>query len=556
MSWFSREIMGLLGAAALLFNLGCASSRALNCPGEMTSLWKEIQSPHFRVVTNRPLDEARIALADFEETYDVFTSVVLTGEVVDPVPIRVVLFDKEAEFNAFGPRGAGAFFAPTLPLDPEPIPTLVMWGDLVAQARLTFQHELTHHLFRNALGPVPPWLAEGLAEYYSTVRVADGEVYIGEMQPKYEFYLNPDWHVVDTGPFLRAQIPIGDIPKADELLAMDHVAFYEGNNKDLDPNGYVPIEEQRRRTARYAGSWALVHMLAHSPDYGERWGEFLSALVAGKGYPAALESALEPALESIPKAHHEYMITHHRTAVKTKYQSNARVCPKDEQPMSEAKAKALFAQLRPFRGQTSKEEIDPKEAMLADLNSAVQLEPQSVEVLLARGLFALMLDDYDVSAQDIEAAFKKAPQSMNVMISMARMCMARTATKQPALAFCAANETSMREFVVKNAKTPYTHRLASKLLLLANQPDEAFDQAKLAVKLDPGCAQCLDHLGQLLHDRGMLREAITFEERALAALPENARGDELQKRIQEYRKEMIEAAKARKKESEPSGDKK
>lgn len=554
MSTFSRRVVGLLGGAALLANMGCASSRALNCPGQMTSLWKEVQSPHFRVVTNRSLDDARIALADFEETYDVFTSVVLTGEVVDPVPIRVVLFDKEGEFEAFGPRGAGAFFAPSLPLDPEPIPTLVMWGDLVAKARLTFQHELTHHLFRNALGPVPPWLAEGLAEYYSTVRIADGEVFIGEMQPKYEFYLNPDWHVVDTGPYLRAKIPIGDIPKADELLALDHVGFYEGNNTDLDPNGYVPVEEQRRRTARYAGSWALVHMLAHSPDYGQRWGEFLSALVAGKGYPIAMDAAFGPVLDSIPKAHHEYMITHHRTAVKTKYSPNARVCPKDEQPVSEAKAKSLFAQLRPFRGRTSKEEVDPKDAMLADLNSAVQLEPKSVDVLVSRGLFALLLEDFEIAAQDVEAAYGLAPQSMNVMMAMARMCMARQAMKQPALAACDTNEAAIREFVVKNAKTPYSHRLASKLLLLANQPDEAFEQAKRSVKLDPGCSPCLDHLGQLLHDRGMLREAITFEERALAALPENASGSELQKRIQQYRKELIEEAKMRKKETEAVGN--
>lgn len=60
---------------------------------------------------------------------------------------------------------------------------------------------------------------------------------------------------------------------------------------------------------------------------------------------------------------------------------------------------------------------------------------------------------------------------------------------------------------------------------------------------------------ELLHDRGMVREAIVFEERALAALPETANGDALAKRIREYRKELVDAAKARKKETESSGDK-
>jgi tetratricopeptide (TPR) repeat protein len=432
MKQFVRAWVALLGVVLGGSALGCASSRALNCPGEMPSTWKELDSPHFRLVTNRPIDQARIALADFEEAYDVFTGVVLSGEVVDPVPIRVVLFDQENEYKAFGPRGAGAFFNPSLPLDPEPIPTLVMWGDLVAEARLTFQHELTHHIFRNALGPVPVWLSEGLADYYATVRVEGDEVYIGESNPTYEFYLNPDWKFVDTGAYHRYRIPVGDIPKADELIALDRDAFYERGNKDLDERGDVPIEEMKRRTARYAGSWALVHMLTHHPAYGERWGELLAALVAGKGYPVAMDQAYGQVMDSIPKAFHEYLITHHRTAVKTKYTPKARTCPKDERQVTESGAKILFAQLRPFRG-----------------------------------------------------------------------------------------------------------------------PDEALEHAKRAVKMDPGCAPCLEVLGEMLYKRGMIREAIAFEERALAALPETANGDALAKRIQQYRKELVEAAKARKKEAEP-----
>jgi Tfp pilus assembly protein PilF len=551
---YFREFSGLLGVAAFVSTLGCASRRALECPGTIPTVWKEIQSAHFRVVTNRPLDEARIALENFEETYDVFTSVVLSGEIPQPVPIRVVLFDKEAEFNAFGPRGAGAFFSPALPLDPEPVPTMVMWGDLVARARLTFQHELTHHLFRYALGPVPPWLGEGLADYYATVRVADGEVYIGEMQPKYEFYLNPNWQFVDTGPFVRAKIPIGDVPKADELFGLDHVGFYESRNNDLDPNGYVPMEEQKRRTARYAGSWALVHMLAHSPEYGERWANLLSLLVAGKGYAVAMDQAFGPALDSIPKAHHEYMVTHHRVAVKTKYIPNARVCPKDEQPVSESKIKTLFAQLRPFRGKTSEDQVDPMTAMRNDLDSAVQVDPRSVDALLYRGLFLMRIGEFDAAARDLEAAYKLAPENMNIMFGAASLCSVPRGPNAKVLPFCEANNATVREFIIKKANTPSTHVLASLLLLKDNQNDEAFAHAKLAVKLDPGCAACLEHLGQLMHERGMLREAIAMMERSLAALSENESGETAQKRIQQYRKELVEAAKARKKEAETSQD--
>jgi tetratricopeptide (TPR) repeat protein len=550
MKRFVRERMAVLGVAIAMSTAGCASSRALTCPGEITSTWKELESAHFRLVTNRRLDDARIALADFEETYDVFTGVVLSGEIIDPVPIRVVLFDQENEYKAFGPRGAGAHFTPSLPLDVEPIPTLVMWGDLMAEARMTFQHELTHHIFRNALGPVPAWLSEGLADYYATVRVDGGEVYIGESNPRYEFYLNPNWAEVDTGPYLRYRIPVGDIPKANELVAMDRQAFYESGNKELDANGGVPIEEWKRRTSRYAGSWALVHMLTHQPEYGERWAQLLSGLVAGKGYAGAMDEAFGPVMDSIPVAFHEYLITHHRTAVKTKFTPKTRVCPKDERPASESRVKTLYAQLRPFRGRVSADDVDAKTAMQADLDSAVQLDSQFAPVLY-RGMYYLQIGDVDAAARDLETAYKKAPKDGNVLIGVARLCLHRAEEGLPALPFCETNQTAVRETVVKSAKTPYTHLVAAALLDGANQKDDALEHAKRAVKLDPGCAPCLEALGEMLHERGMVREAIVFEERALAALPETARGDELVKRIQQYRKELVEAAKARKKESEP-----
>lgn len=551
MKRFVCERVAVFGVAIAVSTMGCTVSRALTCPGEIGSTWKELESTHFRLVTNRRLDDARIALADFEETYDVFTGVVLSGEIIDPVPIRVVLFDQENDYKVFAPRGAGAFFTPTLPLDVEPIPTLVMWGDLVAEARMTFQHELTHHIFRNALGPVPAWLSEGLADYYSTVRVDGEEVYIGESNPRYEFYLNPNWAFVDTGPFLRYRIPVGDIPKADQLLAMDREGFYEQRNTDLDARGDVPIEESKRRTARYAGSWALVHMLAHQPAYGERWADLLSALVAGKGYVTAMDEAFGPVMDSIPAAHHEYLITHHRTAVKTKFTPKSRVCPKNEQPATESTVKALFAQLRPFRGRVSAEDVDADAAMQSDLDTAVQIDSQSAAPLLARGFYYLQIQDLDTAARDIESAYNKAPKDNNVLIGIARLCLNRKVAGLPEIPFCTTNETSVRESIVKSAKTPFTHRLAARLLDRANQKDEAFEQAKRAVKLDQVCAPCLELLGEMLHERGMLREAIAYEERALAALPETANGSVIVKRIAQYRKELIEAAKARKKETEP-----
>lgn len=495
-----------------------------------------------------------MAVADFEETYEVFTNVVMSGEINDNVPIRVVLFDKESQFKEFAPRGSGAFFSPQLPLDPEPIPTLVMWGDVAGEARLTFQHELTHHLFRKALGATPPWLNEGLADYYATVRIDNGEVYIGEAQPRYSFYFGRGWRYKRRGGVVLTTMPVGEIPKADALFAMDNAVFYEQGNQELDANDDVPDDERKRRTAHYAGAWALVHMLAHSPAYGERWQAFLTALVAGKGYSAAMDEAFGPVMDSIPNAHHDYLLKQIRTAVKAQYTPKPRICPRAEEPVSDSNIKTLSAQLRSFRGRTSKEEIDPVVAMQADLNAAVQLDPQSSNALVHRGLFSLQTRDFDAAAKDLEAAFQRAPRNKNVLIGIARLCSLRAAAiRLPPLSFCETNGKTAHEFIVKSANTSYMHFLASVLLQQAQQPNEAFDHAKLAVKLDPGCIECLSRLAGLFHARGSIREAIALEERALAALPENVNGYVLEARIKQYRKDLIKAAKARKKDAESSG---
>jgi tetratricopeptide (TPR) repeat protein len=189
--------------------------------------------------------------------------------------------------------------------------------------------------------------------------------------------------------------------------------------------------------------------------------------------------------------------------------------------------------------------------MQADLDTAVQLDSQNAAPLLSRALYDLQIRDLDAAERDIEAAYMTAPQDVQVLIGVARFCLHRADEGLPATPFCTTNETTVRESIVKSAKTPYTHRLAARLFAGADQKENALEHAKRAVKLDPGCAPCLDLLGEMLHERGMLREAIAFEERALAALPETARGDEISKRIQQYRKELIEEAKARRKQVEP-----
>lgn len=113
-------------------------------------------------------------------------------------------------------------------------------------------HEYTHLLIRNAAHVVPVWLNEGIAEYYSTFRLADGG-------RRAELGRPIEHHIA----LLRQQmIPVR------ELLAVDQSsALYNESN---------------RRSVFYAEAWALTHyLLTERPNGPAAVNKYLAALAGG-----------------------------------------------------------------------------------------------------------------------------------------------------------------------------------------------------------------------------------------------------------------------------------
>ncbi|TGD72559.1 DUF1570 domain-containing protein [Mangrovimicrobium sediminis] len=94
------------------------------------------------------------------------------------------------------------------------------------EAMRTAYHEISHLVSANLLGPTPPWLNEGLAEYFETMRVR------GEGA---RFVLD------------RAHLQLlrrNGVPALDDLLTKDRQAWHT-----------------QRRARNYAAAWSLVHFL-------------------------------------------------------------------------------------------------------------------------------------------------------------------------------------------------------------------------------------------------------------------------------------------------------
>ena len=93
-------------------------------------------------------------------------------------------------------------------------------------------HEYVHNLLNNFKVRFPPWLNEGLAEYYSTFEVTDGDkkILLGRAIENHILYLRQNKF-----------LPLAT------LFTVDH------NSPDYNENS--------KKGVFYAESWALVHYL-------------------------------------------------------------------------------------------------------------------------------------------------------------------------------------------------------------------------------------------------------------------------------------------------------
>ncbi|HUM03940.1 MAG TPA: DUF1570 domain-containing protein [Terriglobales bacterium] len=149
--------------------------------------WREIRSPHFRVITDGSENDARNVARAFEQMRAMFSAQFPTFRVDSPASLLILAPEDESSTKklvpAFwqhpGPKPAGVYFHG--------------WEKQYALIRLdaigsdktnpdTFAvvyHEYVHSLLHMNFRWLPTWLDEGLAEYYAYTRFEGNKIYIG-----------------------------------------------------------------------------------------------------------------------------------------------------------------------------------------------------------------------------------------------------------------------------------------------------------------------------------------------------------------------------------------
>ena len=146
--------------------------------------WTEIQSPHFRLITNGDVDQSRLVLQHFELMRSAFQSTFPQFKLDSPAPLLILATKDESTTRELLPQ----FW-------PHPGPNLgglyhhgwerehaLVRLDVVARDPETYHsiyHEYVHSLLHINFHWLPPWLDEGLAEFYGYTDFRKDKMYIG-----------------------------------------------------------------------------------------------------------------------------------------------------------------------------------------------------------------------------------------------------------------------------------------------------------------------------------------------------------------------------------------
>lgn len=340
-------------------------------------VWVKVRSKNFELVGNAPENDIRQAAQNLEQFREALRMVFSPENLDSPVPTSVVVFKSDASFRDFKPANhegkltdwtTGFFQAG------EDINYIAfsIKSDRAKTFRTIF-HEYTHFLIDNQIGRmnVPPWLNEGLAEYYEMLHFGiDEKITLGATNDEH----------------LR-------LLRQNKLIPLE--TFFNTE--------YFTLHLQSREIAVrfYAQAWALIHFLKHgNGDLGNRqFDNFLNQIQNGKSWKAAFQEEFRLEFAQIERELSEYInqksFTFTSLPLKNKFNFNPEM---QTLPVSEAEAKAVLGDLL-FR-------INRFDSAAAILEEALKLDAGSVPANISLGLVRMRQKNFTEAKKYLENAIR------------------------------------------------------------------------------------------------------------------------------------------------------
>jgi hypothetical protein len=223
------------------------------------SPWLEIHSTHFTVVTDAGDKKGKEVALRFEQMRAVFATLLMKDRLNEPVPMTILAFKNDKNYYQSAPLREGQ------PIDapgffvPGEDQNFIVLNLFEEESWRAVAHDFAHRLLNYNYPPVQGWFDEGIAEYFSSIRIDNKQVEIGgdpELSPAYTKDILENQHEARNPPKSLTELLGGQVwLTLPDLLAMKH-----------DTAGY---NEATHHTLFYAQSWMTVHYLLNKKKLPE-----------------------------------------------------------------------------------------------------------------------------------------------------------------------------------------------------------------------------------------------------------------------------------------------
>lgn len=244
-----------------------------SAPAAERTPWLEIHSAHFTVITDAGEKKGREVALRFEQMRAVFATLLTKEHLNQPVPLTILAFKNDKSYYQLAPLRQGQ------PLD---VPGFFLPGEdqyfivlnlFEEESWRAVAHDFAHMLLNYNYPPAQGWFDEGLAEYFSSIRLGSKQGEIGS-DPELQATVAQD--LLQNQRETHAQKSLTELLGAQvwlsipDLLAMKH-----------DTSTY---REGTHHTLFYAESWMVMHYLLHEKKLPETGNYF--DLVLNQHIPA------------------------------------------------------------------------------------------------------------------------------------------------------------------------------------------------------------------------------------------------------------------------------
>lgn len=237
-------------------------------PAAEPSPWIEVDSAHFTVITDAGEKKGREVALRFEQMRTVFGVLLGKERLNQSIPLTILAFRNDKSYYQVAPLTHVPAITPgQVDLQPIDVPGFFLPGDdqdfivlnlFEEESWRAVAHDFAEMLLGYNYPPAQGWFDEGLAEYFSTIRVDNKQVELGG-DPELRLSLTEDLlgNQHETRPpkslteLLGAQVwlPLPD------LFALKH-----------DPS---TRNQSTHHTLYYAESWIVMHYLLHEKKLPE-----------------------------------------------------------------------------------------------------------------------------------------------------------------------------------------------------------------------------------------------------------------------------------------------